>query len=620
MEGKMEEKTYYKAKFLRQNNKMGKGWLRDLAILLWAIGALLVGMAGCLPSGKLGQTITVTATATVPLDSDGDGIPDVKEMGYGTDPHAPNPLLAYALKVLPEVEALKFKEGELNENSRSLVDLYASLPQEKRDSREVNDVLTQILSDKEVFGSEKSLFDDRFVKPTLPSVDLSWVPTREKLDKVYDIEVTFVARDDKTPIAYAELRFVPVEYDYMIQKYGMRPEDYPKVFPPDKERVFVLKPVDGKFDSLEEKFSIAVTDIVGGREYKIVALVKDLAGNEKIVEVKTPYIRQFENVAKTDDITVAAFYYNWYTPGYDIPKDLPDKPLLGLYYSDDNVVFNKHVDWATGHGIDVFVFPWFYEGHEVHRRFEKNTRSELFNQIKFSFISTYVDRLNQQPPYNFDDKAVRDEFINNIKYLIAKYFSLPNVWTINGKPVVVLWSSHEYKSTGGGIEHAFKVVREQSHAFLGKDLYIVGNIPVVWNESEVVELIKNSNAIYDYEPLPLWLKRDMSLNEAVPYAIERTKIWIEIVAGKYKKNYIPTISPGFDNRYDYRPHPAVPVISRSLSGFQLYISETQKLPNPLGIIFLTSFNELFEGTQLEPTCGYEYSYLNVLKQIISASR
>jgi hypothetical protein len=31
-----------------------------------------------------------------------------------------------------------------------------------------------------------------------------------------------------------------------------------------------------------------------------------------MVEVKTPYIRQFGNVAKTDDIIVAVPYYLWY--------------------------------------------------------------------------------------------------------------------------------------------------------------------------------------------------------------------------------------------------------------------------------------------------------------------
>jgi len=55
---------------------------------------------------------------------------------------------------------------------------------------------------------EESLFDK---SPPL-IVNLSWVPTRENLDKIYDINVTFVARDDRSPIAYAELRFIPVEY------------------------------------------------------------------------------------------------------------------------------------------------------------------------------------------------------------------------------------------------------------------------------------------------------------------------------------------------------------------------------------------------------------------------
>jgi hypothetical protein len=124
---------------------------------------------------------------------------------------------------------------------------------------------------------EKSLSDK-----SPPSIDdLSWVPVREINDKIYDINVTFIAKDDRSPISYAELRFIPVEYTYMIEKYGMKAEDYPKVFPPDKERDFVLTPVDGKFDSLEEKFSVTIKDIVGGREYRIVVLVRDSAGNEK---------------------------------------------------------------------------------------------------------------------------------------------------------------------------------------------------------------------------------------------------------------------------------------------------------------------------------------------------
>jgi hypothetical protein len=117
-------------------------------------------------------------------DSDGDGVPDFREEGYGTDPNRPNHLLAYALKKLPETEALKFKNVEnFDESSKGLVDLYASLSEDKRDSKEVNDLLNQILLDNEIDEFEKNLFDDKFVNPTLPSInDLNWTPTRENLD------------------------------------------------------------------------------------------------------------------------------------------------------------------------------------------------------------------------------------------------------------------------------------------------------------------------------------------------------------------------------------------------------------------------------------------------------
>jgi len=211
-------------------------------------------------------------------------------------------------------------------------------------------------SDNKVDWLEKNLFDVKFINPSPPLIlSLTWMPVRENLDKIYDINVTFIARDDKTPISYAELHFIPVEYYHMIEKYGMRPEDYPKVFPPDKERVFVLTPTDGKFDELEEEFSVLITNIVGGREYRIVALVRDVAGNERIVEIKTPYIRQFENFGRKlyeNGIIVSAVYMPWNMK--NIPMKGDDGPLLGNYDASDDIIQSKHIDWATGHGVNVF--------------------------------------------------------------------------------------------------------------------------------------------------------------------------------------------------------------------------------------------------------------------------
>jgi hypothetical protein len=102
-------------------------------------------------------------------------------------------------------------------------------------------------------------------------------------------------------------------------------------------------------------------------------------------------------------------------------------------------------------------------GNEQHLLFEKNRRAELFNQIKFSFISTYVDRFER--PYDFDDEDIAGFFRHNIGYLISAYLSLPNALQIDRRPVIVLWASEQYKGTldapKDGIQAAERSVRRE---------------------------------------------------------------------------------------------------------------------------------------------------------------
>jgi len=163
------------------------------------------------------------------------------------------------------------------------------------------------------------------VSPSKPVIKISYTPTKVMNDKIYDMRVHVEVRDDRTPIAHAKLLFIPVKYDYFITEYGMRPEDYPKAFPNvNDNRTFVLRPVDGSFDELREEFVADIKNITGGGEYRIVVIARDAAGNENIVEIKTPYIRQFENFGKQlyeKGIIVGSSYYTWYQHGVNNWKD-----------------------------------------------------------------------------------------------------------------------------------------------------------------------------------------------------------------------------------------------------------------------------------------------------------
>jgi len=564
-------------------------------------------------------------------DSDGDGIPDIKEREYGTDPNKPNYLLAYALKKLPENEALRFKNVEnFNESSKSLLDLYASLPQDKRSSKEVNMILDNILVDNVIDDLEKNLFDDRFVNPTLPSIDnLSWVPVRENLDKIYDINVTFVARDDKTPIAYAELRFIPVEYTYMIEKYGMRPEDYSKVFPPDKERDFVLTPVDGKFDSLEERFSVPIKDIVGGREYRIVVLVGDKAGNERIAEMKTPYIRQFENIAKTDNLLIGAHYFAWYATNSwvrDGKKLTVHTPLLGRYTSEDPLIFDKHIDWATGHGIDFFIIEWSSPNVWVSKNLKDNLlkNSQLLNSGQIKFCITYdldasseLDRLlktndgkgNEWFNYGYDMNNDYNAkiFLEDFSYF-SQFFEHPQYLKIDGKPVVFICGAMKLRNA----ESIISKVREKYDPFLVGQL--VAWYPQEEIENRIVPLFPLFDGVYAYNMVG---GNPGKGEEFIDYVAQQFSMFKKM-SERYGKFFVPHAEPGY-NDSAIRSHYLI--VERSPEFFKKYCQMSLRFLDPkLRMILVTSFNEWHEDQEIEPAIDYEggpFTYLQVIRDSLA---
>jgi uncharacterized protein YxeA len=338
-------------------------------------------------------------------------------------------------------------------------------------------------------------------------VNLSWTPTRENLDKIYDINVTFTARDDRSPISYAELRFIPVEYYYMIEKYGMRPEDYPKVFPPDKERVLILTPVDGKFDSLEEKFSVPIKDIVGGREYRIVILVRDSAGNERAAEVKTPYIRQFENFGSTNPIKTCVTmvpFKELFRGEWDFPT--LHKPILNRYSLSDSIVISKHVDFATGYGINCF----FIDTQNNYEEITKIISNPLFseNGVSFALLYNSISSPNLKKidgwKIDFNDENNVRGLKEDFRIIAMNFLNYNNYLKVNNKSVVYLYYSHGYI---GDVDRAIDSLREYLKDNFGISLYLFSDVIERYHPlhplhtDNIDELTK---AVLPYDGITLW--------------------------------------------------------------------------------------------------------------------
>mgnify|MGYP000479119952 CR=1 FL=1 len=636
-----KEKRSYCAKVLTGKNRKHK-WILGLAVVVFA-ASILCGLGNaCYPPSRVKEE-PPTSTHQIQIDSDGDGIVDVEEIKYGTDPYKPNFLLAYALQKVPPNEALKyFKEGKLDNDSQGLVDLYASLPQEKRASEEVNQLLAQILQDEEVDDNEKSLFNDKFVKPTPPRIEnLSFRPTEERLDKVYAIEVNFTARDGETPISSAEVHFIPEDYSYMIKQYGMRPEDYPKVFPPEEERVFVVKPGDGEFDELVENFVVPIQDIVGGKEYKIRVLVRDSAGNESMVEMKTPYIREHENLGKVlhdNGIEVMAIYVPFDMS--NIPKK-HDDPLLGRYNLPNDIVIKKHVDWFTGHGGNIFILDsqnhWWSASPALKRKVLTIADKLIsLNQIyvawlvgpsKNDFIyGKFGEKIpewaidlnipkNNQVFLEFVDELMREDILNHPYYL-----------KIDGKPVLYIWDEGAFFNQ----ENTYRAVKKLVEERTGKEAYIIAEwiprIPTLPSDEYVQFLLQNYRGagLGVVDAFTGWIgfhRVGLDTKEYVEnylsYYERHLPVWRNFTK-KWGKDFILTVTPGFDHSYSWG-EPQIP-LPRDVEEFSKRLEIAIKyIDKRHPMLKIDTWNDWGEWSWIEPGQKEQLTYLKALRGTLENS-
>jgi hypothetical protein len=100
--------------------------------------------------------------------------------------------------------------------------------------------------------------------------------------------------------------------------------------------------------------------------------------------------------------------------------------------------------------------------------------------------------------------------------------------------------------------------------------------------------------------------------------IDLTKKW-EIIVKKNNKKIIPAVIPGFSNRIMYEKgyddwmviwnNPSPQEFKRMCKGIEPYID------NELNLIVAEAWNELHEGSVLEPTVEKGFKYLNVIREV-----
>ena len=313
-------------------------------------------------------------------------------------------------------------------------------------------------------------------------------------------------------------------------------------------------------------------------------------------------------------MTIGAYYYAWYGPGGQPwasgalrpALDQAEEPLLSEYDSRDPAVIAQHYVWAQDFGVGVFLCSWHGPGSYD----DETIRDDLLpsparGPTKIALFYESIQRLGMGPDnlIHLTDASVAT-LVGDFDYMARTYFSDPGYYRIDGRPVVIVYASRRFR---GDVAGAIAAVRTSVEDLYGVDPYLIGD-EVDWDDPPDPSRIALFDAITGYTLYSITQSPGWPAQTGFVTRMQRRMLQFRRIALAEGVGFVPDAMPGFDS-LAVRPQADEHVLPRALgplssqtSLFTATLSLAGSLVDPsLDLMAVTSWNEWFEDTQIEPT-------------------
>jgi glycoprotein endo-alpha-1,2-mannosidase len=320
----------------------------------------------------------------------------------------------------------------------------------------------------------------------------------------------------------------------------------------------------------------------------------------------------YQPTPKEFEKCVLAFYYPWYgTPhgpsriwfhwegvSGDSIANAAHYPLLGVYDSQDERLIEAHILLAKSSGIDGFIVSWWGINSFEDRSLEKIIKIAEKHDFK---ITIYYESYRPWNPPSIK------QIIDELSYIVAKYSKSSAFIKVDGKPVIFIFAveSHERRpefwlqirrSLEEKVGSTYLVGDTRSpnylHVFDGFHTYIELNR----------EVMKNLYISYNASMRIGLAGQDFK--ESVEALKSGNPITIQ------EKTLFYTVIPGYDDRKIRSPGNYLD----RMNGETYREFWEDALSSGARRILITSWNELHEGTEIEPTIEYGFLFLNITRE------
>ena len=328
-------------------------------------------------------------------------------------------------------------------------------------------------------------------------------------------------------------------------------------------------------------------------------------------------------------------------PGHTWPR----KPLWGTCNEADPRVMEMQIDAAADHGVNVFIYDWYwYDRRPFLEQCLNNGYLKARNNERVKFYLMWANhdvthlwdiRISQ-----IDDNVIwrasvdRREFESIARRLIATYFTHPCYYTIDGKPVFMIYDLNNLVSGLGGVEQtvdAFAWFRAEAvraglpglHLQLtsrgARRLNLSGiDAGALATPGQVVARLGFDSQTH-YQMVH-FTSVDRDYTEIIP---DMEREWA-LMGTTYDIPYFPHVSLGWDNNPRYRAFKPGVVKNNTPENVRFALERAKayvdRHPQQPPLVTINSWNEWTETSYLQPDDLYGYGYLEAVKQVFAGEQ
>ena len=372
--------------------------------------------------------------------------------------------------------------------------------------------------------------------------------------------------------------------------------------------------------------------------------------------------------AAADDIQVAAYYFpnwgpmpnsewgliKWAKPQFEGHLQ-PKVPAWGFENENDPAVMARKIEAAAGHGIDAFIFDWYF--FDPQPEAESAARHPHWDGQKY--LSRGLEQGFLEAPNNGDLRfaimwcnhdvgsargaVTPATFDTLMEYVTETYFRHPSYWTLDGRPYFSIYSTKTFlESFDNDVDAAAAALdrfRELARAAGFPGLHLNAVLYGLPQEDQRDETIRRLG--FDSTTTYAWIHHHVLPNfPATDYAKAAAAYFRGVNQGggyngldrptaSLPVPYHPNVSMGWDSsprcrnapdwatRRDY-PFGAV-MVNNTPEAFRKALERARRLAaaNPPGqrVITINAWNEWGEGSYVEPDTTHGLGYLEAIRDV-----